>query len=114
MWAVFDVFKKQKMKIRKKIKKNIKIFLPSMKLYFDVKNRNQCKLKKIKISLSYCLTTHISRIIIIFSICSTSSPGGHQVDGLPPALNKNKEQGPAQIHSLGGRKSKFRFKSDFE
>ena len=91
MRGVFDVFFFEKMKIRKKYETNIKTSLPlSKKLYFYLKKNDisvNWKKKHLNIFLSYLLKNDISRIFIIFSICSTSSPGGNQVDGLPPALN---------------------------
>ena len=112
MRGVFDVFFFEKMKIRKKYETNIKTSLPlSKKLYFDLKKNEisvNWKKKHLNIFLSYLLKNDISRIIIIFSICSTSSPGGNQVDGLPPALNSNcRSKGSAQIGAIDGFKPKI-------
>ena len=82
----------------------------SKKLYFDLKKNEisvNWKKNHLNIFLSYFLGNDISRIFIIFSICSTSSPGGNQVDGLPPALNNCRSKGSAQIDTIDGFKLEF-------
>ena len=78
----------RKLKISKNEKNIEEMSQIVCKLYFDSKTIGISENEKKNNNIVLLLYTNvIFGIYIIFAICSTSSPGGNQVDGLPPALN---------------------------